>query len=73
MNSEELKEIRDLLGIGSVEFIEVYLDAKYHTGKKWLSGEIDIPGPVARCAKLWKFLYEKKLSNRALKQIYKEN
>lgn len=73
MTGTELRTIRDLLNVGSVEFIENYLGAKYHTGKKWLSGEIDVPGPAEKCALLWKFIHDKKLTDSAIKKLTGEN
>tara|TARA_R110001599_G_scaffold100770_1_gene258087 strand:+ start:980 stop:1396 length:417 start_codon:yes stop_codon:yes gene_type:complete len=69
MKGSELKRIRDLLDVGSVEFIENYLGAKYHSGKKWISDEIDVPGPVEKCAKLWQFIAKKKQISHAKKFI----
>lgn len=53
MTNDELKGVAASLGVGSVEFVESYLNAGYDTGKRWLSGKIDVPGPVAQCARLW--------------------
>lgn len=70
MNGSELKQIRDLLEVGSVEFIEKYLGAKYHTGKKWLSDEIETPGPVEKCALLWAYLHNEQLKTKAFFYIH---